>query len=540
MEVPQSSRASRTITLDNGTVFALTEDQLSAFMAFVQAPKLPEGPSAGFPHTSTVGNNSAIALDKGRYATTGSLSFMPNQSPTAAMARLGSQPPLLESIDGWSTNGSTGYQPAAESYGFSPFSNCYDTAPELQTQPMLTSSSLTWPPTFDGELQGVLYSGTNAGVTQFLGEVSVSDLGELLPAIQDHNTQPPSLSPLPSRHVAAADARNKPASDHRMDESTSEYSHRPSNLGTISGTRKRKDPPASNEILSDAIPGLGCFASTSQLGKRGRYDATRREEVAAVRERGACIRCRWLGYKCSGTLPCGNCLKVKGPGKIWTQPCTKANFADVGLFSQIQTRLGHLQHLARIYGVAFHLRHMSSIMDLDARVNVKHFSDSLGAHESDFSVMISSTLVLHNWAEQPQKEIPQIGTELASGDRCLTTLQGMLRPKKLSQLSQEHLIALYNLIILVEECLLFDYLPAIIYTDFFVHRLSEQELEKYSAGSHDWVQEKPRLRAMKEALLHLLGALGYYRSMICNRVSVIVARPHEDAQLVAFLRQVNK
>ncbi|KAI9794526.1 MAG: hypothetical protein M1835_006533, partial [Candelina submexicana] len=86
MEAPQSGQAFPTVTLDNGTVLALTEDQLSAMMALVQAPRVPEGPPAELLHMGAVSDISAIALNNGQYPKMMSQSLEPNQSQTTTMA----------------------------------------------------------------------------------------------------------------------------------------------------------------------------------------------------------------------------------------------------------------------------------------------------------------------------------------------------------------------------------------------------------------------------------------------------------------------
>ncbi|KFY36832.1 hypothetical protein V495_07579 [Pseudogymnoascus sp. VKM F-4514 (FW-929)] len=45
--------------------------------------------------------------------------------------------------------------------------------------------------------------------------------------------------------------------------------------------------------------------------RRAKFNPTRRNEVAVVRKKGCCLRCRLLKIKCSGNDPCETCIKLR-------------------------------------------------------------------------------------------------------------------------------------------------------------------------------------------------------------------------------------
>ncbi|KAK5164966.1 uncharacterized protein LTR77_009631 [Saxophila tyrrhenica] len=60
---------------------------------------------------------------------------------------------------------------------------------------------------------------------------------------------------------------------------------------------------------------------------RGRFDDSRRKEVAGIRKSGACIRCRMLKKQCSGETPCRTCRNVE-TARLWKGTCFRARVVD--------------------------------------------------------------------------------------------------------------------------------------------------------------------------------------------------------------------
>lgn len=75
------------------------------------------------------------------------------------------------------------------------------------------------------------------------------------------------------------------------------------------------------------IYGFGIPQRPTQKKIRGRFDDSRRKEVAGVRKSGACIRCRMLKKSCSGEVPCRTCRSVES-ARLWKGTCSRARVAD--------------------------------------------------------------------------------------------------------------------------------------------------------------------------------------------------------------------
>lgn len=73
--------------------------------------------------------------------------------------------------------------------------------------------------------------------------------------------------------------------------------------------------------------GFGFPQKPVQKKIRGRFDDSRRKEVAGVRKSGACIRCRMLKKSCSGEVPCRTCRNV-ATARLWKGTCFRARVAD--------------------------------------------------------------------------------------------------------------------------------------------------------------------------------------------------------------------
>ncbi|KAI9705987.1 MAG: hypothetical protein M1836_005393 [Candelina mexicana] len=549
MEASRSSGRLRTLTLDNGIVFKLTEDRLAAVMAVLQASEKRDS------HVDSPMRNSQFI------PATDSFSY-----PVVSGHLAPNQPPLHWSFDGNSVSGVIGHQASGENQSFSSFLNSHYTAPELQIQPIHASSPLPWSPTFDEELQGIIYPGKNAGFAQPLDEARNPDLGEPFQYIQDLNSQTTSFSPFSACHVASPYVTNEPAGNQRMGECTSQYSPSPSNTEIVRFSRKRKEPPPSTTTPLDAASGFGCFP-TSWYSRRGCYNPTRRKEAAAVRERGACIRCRWLAYKCSGGFPCTNCLRIRGSSRLWSQPCIKATFADFCYFSRYRTGLKALPGFRQNGILSFEspddyfnatqyyletervqsspLKHTENNPILGA--DVKSIADVLGAHGDDFQIMILSSAELYIWTNKPQLVFVSFepwtafsDTLPSAGDRFITALQKMLRPKFLSQLSDVHRKALLFLIMATiyitrktRPIRIFskkgkETKPTLAVRTFPGLRLGSEATSSKAYSSkasveHDHVE--PQIELLEEAHLHLLQALSYYKSIVENRTSPSDYRP---------------
>ncbi|KAF8545247.1 hypothetical protein BDD12DRAFT_161379 [Trichophaea hybrida] len=85
-------------------------------------------------------------------------------------------------------------------------------------------------------------------------------------------------------------------------------------------------------IVFDSIVGRQCSAP------RARYSTSRRKEVAEVRERGACFKCRVWKRKCDLGTPCSGCkdrpekFSDAPPLLFSSQPCFRLDLADCGFF----------------------------------------------------------------------------------------------------------------------------------------------------------------------------------------------------------------
>ncbi|KAF8251568.1 hypothetical protein K440DRAFT_658658 [Wilcoxina mikolae CBS 423.85] len=87
-----------------------------------------------------------------------------------------------------------------------------------------------------------------------------------------------------------------------------------------------------SHIVFDSIVGRQCSAP------RARYSTSRRKEVAEVRERGACFKCRVWKRKCDLGTPCSGCkdrpekCSDAPPLLFSSQPCFRLDLADCGFF----------------------------------------------------------------------------------------------------------------------------------------------------------------------------------------------------------------
>lgn len=71
----------------------------------------------------------------------------------------------------------------------------------------------------------------------------------------------------------------------------------------------------------------GSGAKTAKPKPRSRFNQDRRKEVQALRQMGACIRCRMLKKPCSTGNPCRACHSVES-ARVWKQQCIRTRMAN--------------------------------------------------------------------------------------------------------------------------------------------------------------------------------------------------------------------
>ncbi|CAO1599567.1 hypothetical protein XANCAGTX0491_003289 [Xanthoria calcicola] len=91
-----------------------------------------------------------------------------------------------------------------------------------------------------------------------------------------------------------------------------------------------------------AISGCMTFSATAGQGtkrKRAKFgDLKRRDEVAQVRSKGACMKCRWKKLPCSGIRPCMSCISSwvsldPRSSKLSWMNCVSASWNSVNIYS---------------------------------------------------------------------------------------------------------------------------------------------------------------------------------------------------------------
>ncbi|KFX86104.1 hypothetical protein O988_09766, partial [Pseudogymnoascus sp. VKM F-3808] len=112
--------------------------------------------------------------------------------------------------------------------------------------------------------------------------------------------------------------------------------------------------------MSDPI----CFAPKSSFSvltfptnhqkvrpRRARFDPIRRNEVAVVRKRGSCLRCRLLKIKCSGNDPCDTCIKLRQTMEYQLESrtlgfseCIRTRIKDINIFGSNFNNTNNLSH----------------------------------------------------------------------------------------------------------------------------------------------------------------------------------------------------
>lgn len=94
-------------------------------------------------------------------------------------------------------------------------------------------------------------------------------------------------------------------------------------------------PPPSNELhIAISTPMTTQFTAEYGSGQksskpkpRSRFDQVRRKEVQALRQMGACIRCRMLKKPCSTGTPCKACSSVES-ARVWKQQCVRTRMPN--------------------------------------------------------------------------------------------------------------------------------------------------------------------------------------------------------------------
>lgn len=94
-------------------------------------------------------------------------------------------------------------------------------------------------------------------------------------------------------------------------------------------------PPQSNDLqIAISTPlttqftaEYGSGQKSSKPKARSRFDQARRKEVQALRQLGACIRCRMLKKPCSTGTPCKACASVES-ARVWKQQCVRTRMPN--------------------------------------------------------------------------------------------------------------------------------------------------------------------------------------------------------------------
>ncbi|KAK3389919.1 hypothetical protein B0H63DRAFT_556995 [Podospora didyma] len=166
-----------------------------------------------------------------------------------------------------------------------------------------------------------------------------------------------------------------------------------------------------------------CFSarpSKAQPGKkRTKFTPHRQQEVAAVRRRGACLRCRLLKITCSGDDPCKTCLDLaskKQENKVLSFTfCVRTKFGDVDIFAQGIEQTDTTAQKAAL---------------LDARNTALEFA---------FNWSIPDLVgIVSNWFEHPA----DVSLSLA-GTFSSRQMSDLLRPHLDDQITSQHRMLVY-------------------------------------------------------------------------------------------------
>ncbi|KAF5615121.1 uncharacterized protein FTJAE_13444 [Fusarium tjaetaba] len=100
--------------------------------------------------------------------------------------------------------------------------------------------------------------------------------------------------------------------------------------------RRRPRSPSPDDIEKKMASSMFCFrvevpeSSSSRPAKKMRKpnDDQRRKEIAQVRKKGACLRCRLQSLKCDKETPCSDCVRVSGEVHLCKAICERFNLRE--------------------------------------------------------------------------------------------------------------------------------------------------------------------------------------------------------------------
>ncbi|CAD6577888.1 MAG: hypothetical protein ASARMPRED_008441 [Alectoria sarmentosa] len=103
-------------------------------------------------------------------------------------------------------------------------------------------------------------------------------------------------------------------------------------LAAATSRNRRKAVDNARRISCRTVPSV---TSIVPKPKRAKFEPRRRQEVANVRKKGACMRCRIKKLSCSGSLPCGSCQRIQVVSRMsfdrWEQ-CVSFSMKEVNIY----------------------------------------------------------------------------------------------------------------------------------------------------------------------------------------------------------------
>lgn len=133
-------------------------------------------------------------------------------------------------------------------------------------------------------------------------------------------------------------------------------------------------------------------ASGSKPKARGKFTDQEREKVSAVREMGACIRCRMLKKTCTQETPCGPCARIVNP-RLFKFICQRTKLEQE--FPHYFTK----PHVVLADQEIGQLGDYATVRDFTAKVEASHFAGSTITFKARKLNRIASSTVLGNGDE---------------------------------------------------------------------------------------------------------------------------------------------
>jgi len=132
--------------------------------------------------------------------------------------------------------------------------------------------------------------------------------------------QPPQWPSMESQATSAYQQDELPKGDSLPQP---ESEHQPTPPPQINDLQIAITTPLTTQFTAE----YGSGQKSSKPKARSRFDQVRRKEVQALRQLGACIRCRMLKKPCSTGTPCKACASVES-ARVWKQQCVRTRMPN--------------------------------------------------------------------------------------------------------------------------------------------------------------------------------------------------------------------